>query len=137
MFNVTEEQRDTVLLAGSTGTLTFQFRLSRSSLNVIKYLSSDTVDDESKNIIVTATIDLTYHGNDNSRKKRVVAIATPIPAHTSAFISLLTDIDEGDVGQSIKPLANDDDNDMWDSSSSVVGTTSVVGVIMVVLLLLF
>lgn len=104
-FNVTEEFRTPYLIPNSDGELRFNFRLLRNHLNLVSALSSINADSMTKNLLVEATIDILYHGNQNN-KKREFAAQTIRPSITHTQIAFY---DMEDEEEELTPHNNNDE----------------------------
>lgn len=92
--NVTSEIRQpTAFVApGNDAVITFQFRLLRNHLQTIGALSTANPNDMTKQLTVSATIDLWYHGN----QKRTIVASGSLPSVSHSQISFynMPDVEE-------------------------------------------
>jgi len=122
-FNKTMEI-DTMLEPSADGSLVFSFRLVRLSGGVLESLSSASSSDLTKQLTITAALDILYHGNDNSvGKKRAVVVTNTVPTITHSQISFY----DTELVDDLEPHNNDEalneEFDLFGNSASTVAAS--------------
>jgi hypothetical protein len=130
-LHITQEV-DSLVPAGEPGYLAFYFRVSRNSVSGINLLNSlASAADLSRQLIVEATIDIWYHGN---QKRATRVVAGPLPAVTHATIAVYNYEKTGDdiIVNNNNEVAGEDSS-FWRSSAS----SSVASFLLIATLALF
>ena len=125
LFNITSEVRGpNPVPPGTDAELDFEFKLLRSAIDALFSVSSVSSATMQKDLMVEVTIDIWYHGNDNSRRRTFIASTShsgPLPSVEHTQIAFY-DVDNTDIEQ--QPAVNEDIEETGNMFSAAAPSSS-------------